>query len=284
MSATLSSPRTINALSARYDKNPNISMKVILHADDFGYDDDTSRATIELLNRGILTSATIMVNSPAANTAIAYAKGHPDKSFGVHLTYVDGLKPISSPKDIPSLVDETGVFLPSDKIRKKAMLFSLRTAEIERETAAQLQALTSSGVAVSHVDSHGHIHKFPQMLYALGRMKQIPTRLRRVQNIFLSRPKMGANRILNLMFAQYIQRSFRTTDYFYMPANHFDIHWGEQLLQQMDKLPINATLEIGVHPGYQESWRQHEFSDVCHFAELLHHSPQHQLITWQKIE
>ena len=49
-------------------------MKVILHADDFGFNEETTRATIECFERGVLTSATIMVNCEASEMAIDYAK------------------------------------------------------------------------------------------------------------------------------------------------------------------------------------------------------------------
>ena len=97
-------------------------MKVILHADDFGYDKDTLEATIDCFEKGALTSCTVMVNCEAAEEAFAYARKHPEFSYGVHLTYVDGLKPVLSAKEIPSLVDENGLFLLSNIVRKRAMM------------------------------------------------------------------------------------------------------------------------------------------------------------------
>ena len=93
-------------------------MKVILHADDFGYDKDTLKATIDCFDKGALTSCTIMVNCEASEEALEYARQHPEFSFGVHLTYVDELKPVASIKDIPSLVGAEGKFLPSNQVRK----------------------------------------------------------------------------------------------------------------------------------------------------------------------
>ena len=75
-------------------------MKVILHSDDFGFDKDTLEATIDCFEKGALTSATIMVNCEASEAAFEYARKHPEFSFGVHLTYVDGLKPVMPAKVI----------------------------------------------------------------------------------------------------------------------------------------------------------------------------------------
>lgn len=53
-------------------------MRVILHADDFGYDKDTLEATIDCFERGALSSASIMVNCEASEKAFSYAKGIPN--------------------------------------------------------------------------------------------------------------------------------------------------------------------------------------------------------------
>ena len=42
-----------------------MTMRIIINADDFGMDEDTVRATIECLEAGALTGATIMPNMPA---------------------------------------------------------------------------------------------------------------------------------------------------------------------------------------------------------------------------
>ena len=96
-------------------------MRIILHADDFGFNEETTKATIECFERGALTSATIMVNCEASKMAIEYAKKHPEFSWGVHLTYVDGLQPVCN--DCRSLLGEDGTFIESNSTRKKALLF-----------------------------------------------------------------------------------------------------------------------------------------------------------------
>ena len=161
-------------------------MLVILHADDFGYDTDTTQATIELLERGILTSASIMPTMPAAKEAIAYAAAHKGCSFGVHLTYVDGLIPAMKTEN-SSLLDGNGVFYPSNFVRKKAIALKLKKLDIIDESLAQINIVKKGGVAVSHLDSHGHLHKFPSFLLALPEIKKRSgiNRVRRVQNVFL---------------------------------------------------------------------------------------------------
>ena len=263
-------------------------MRVILHADDFGYDRDTANATIELFEAGALTSATIMPNMPASKEAIEFAAYHPDKSFGIHLTYVDGLSPLCANEE-SSLLDENGVFYPSNEVRKKALLFQLRKQDIIEETLAQIEKVRSAGIEVSHLDSHGHLHKFPSFLFVLEDIKRHSgiQRIRRVQNVFLQKQKLSPTLLLNRCFDYYISHSCRTTDYLYVSANRFDIGWGENLLQIMDGYPDYATIEVAVHPGHadteDERWRIAEYNDMLEFAQKLRKSGKHQIITWNEV-
>lgn len=260
-------------------------MKVILHADDFGFNEDTVKATIECFNCGALTSASIMVNCEASQTAFEYAKENPQNSYGVHLTYVDGLTPVSKPETIKTLIDDNGKFLESNIIRKKALLLKLNRNEIIQETLSQINKLSSNGIKVSHLDSHGHLHKFPIFLSALNEIKTSFNNLkvRGVQNIFIIQKKNGLlKNILNAEFGKYIKRHFTTTDYFYMAANSFDKNWSENILKQMDSLPNNAVLEVGVHPGKKEEWRRNEFNDICKFANMIKNT-KHEITNWNNL-
>ena len=78
--------------------------KLIVNADDFGLNDHTVEWTIKGFECGALTSATIMAGMPATDKAVAYAKDHPQFSFGVHFYLVDEV-PMCKSEDIPSMSD-----------------------------------------------------------------------------------------------------------------------------------------------------------------------------------
>lgn len=257
-------------------------MNVILHADDFGYDDDTLEATIECFEKGALSSCSVMVNCKASERAFEYARKHPEFSYGVHLTYVDELKPVSDPSSIPSLVDEHGLFLSSNDARKKALSWRLNQNEIISESQAQIDKMEKAGVAVSHLDSHGHLHKFPAFMYALRHLRiggKSVEKIRSVQNVFIDNPsKKSPVYWLNKYFRWYLGRNFRNPDYFYMSANNMDTGWSDYILREMEFLPADATIEIGVHPGYNENWRLREFEDIMDFAKKVRNK--HNIVTW----
>ena len=148
-------------------------MRIVVNADDFGLSADTVRATIDAVNAGHVTSATLMPNAPASAEAIEFARnGFLGVSFGVHLTFVgDGdERPLSSPQGVPVLVDRAGKLRRTNVVRLAAVLGRLPVDQLEREIEAQVEWARSRGVEVSHVDSHRHLHKYGPFREALARV------------------------------------------------------------------------------------------------------------------
>ena len=134
--------------------------RLIINADDFGLTSGVNRAIVEGHQRGVITSATMIANSQAFAEGVALAKSNPTLSVGCHVVLVDGV-PVSPPSTIPSL-------LGNDPARFRAKLGEfararrkVTAAEIEAEAIAQIKKVQSTGVVVSHLDSHKHTHMFP---------------------------------------------------------------------------------------------------------------------------
>ncbi|MEZ0263622.1 MAG: carbohydrate deacetylase [Phycisphaerae bacterium] len=258
-------------------------MRIVTNADDFGMDADTTRATIECLDAGALTGATIMPNMPATEQAIAYARAHPGKSFGVHLTYVTDTveAPLAPAAEIPTLAGPDGRFRGSQAVRVMALRGRIPVAEIERETAAQIERLVSAGVRVSHVDSHGHLHKFKPFRQALARV--LPrfgiTRVRNVQDTYLRRPLKSPTYWLGFWWRRRVMKLFRTTDHMFMPGSaDAGTAWAPRLLERITA----GTWEVGVHPGYAEPWRDAERRAILDFA-VRARAAGHELVGWADV-
>ncbi|MGH3103684.1 MAG: carbohydrate deacetylase [Gaiellaceae bacterium] len=244
-------------------------MLIVLNADDFGASEETVRATIECFERGALTSATIMPSMPATEAALAFARAHPEHSFGVHLTFVtDGLeRPLADPAGLDRLLGADGRFLPTGEVRRRALLRRIPVAQIERELEAQLAFLRDRGVPISHVDSHRHVHKLAPFREALARV--LPRfgirRVRNVQDVWLRRPLRSPTYWVGPAWRRALMRRFATTEHFYMPTSARDTGWEERLLAAARTLP-GSSLEVGVHPGFEEEWRSDERLSVQRLA------------------
>lgn len=137
---------------------------IIINADDFGRHAEINRAVEEGLVHGCLRSATVMPGGAAFAGAIDIARRHEELGLGVHFTLVDG-HPILPPEEIPSLVGSEGDFLPDHTaLLKRYLKGSINLEEVRRELAAQLQKVEATGVPLSHVDSHQHMHTLPGII------------------------------------------------------------------------------------------------------------------------
>ena len=259
-------------------------MRIVVNADDFGLSHDTVRATISAIHAGHVTSATLMPNVPASAEAVAFARVTTGVSFGIHLTFGgDGSeRPVASPADVPALIDRTGrLHHNTNRIRLKAILGRLPVPQIEREIAAQVDWVRGHGIDISHVDSHQHLHKYRPFREALVRVlpKLGLRRVRNVQDVYLRRPRMSYTSLLGSRWRTDLMRRFATTDHFYMPASAGDTSW--TALLRIPELQ-GSTIEVGVHPGETEAWRQLESVGAADFAREATASG-HGLVTWLEI-
>lgn len=134
---------------------------LVVTGDDFGLSEAVNRAIITAHQCGVLTSASLMVNEAAAADAIRLAHAHPRLAVGLHLTLVLGHAALT-PAEIPHLVNAGGEF-PTGPFRAGVKYFFHPSArrEVRREMRAQFEKFAASGLPLSHVDGHNHLHLHP---------------------------------------------------------------------------------------------------------------------------
>jgi dolichyl-phosphate beta-glucosyltransferase len=135
---------------------------LVVHADDFGLAPGINSAIEEGLEAGTVTSASILMGGPHAAPALAWAAGRPRHDFGVHLNLTQG-RPILPAALVPSLVDRRGRFLRLPRFLARYALGRIRPHEVFIEWRAQIRAVRSAGVIISHLDSHQHVHLLPRL-------------------------------------------------------------------------------------------------------------------------
>jgi chitin disaccharide deacetylase len=150
---------------------------LIVTGDDFGFSRGVNRAVVEAYESGVLTNASLVVNADAAAEAVALARCRPDLAVGLHLVVVDGAATLP-PSVIPRLADAGGRFRRSPVSAGLVYQFSgAARSQLQREIRAQLERFRDTGLELSHVDGHHHMHLHPvvlEILVGLAREFRIP--------------------------------------------------------------------------------------------------------------
>src|ERR1700674_739773 len=116
--------------------------QLIVNADDFGQNPATNRGIIVAHERGIVTSASLMVRWPAAAQAAAYAQAHPKLSVGLHLDLGEW------------------TFRHGEWVRLYRLVDEDDAGAVDREVRAQVATFrTLMGRDPTHIDSHQHSHR-----------------------------------------------------------------------------------------------------------------------------
>jgi hopanoid biosynthesis associated protein HpnK len=262
--------------------------RLIINADDFGLTAGVNRAIAEAHEHGVVTSATLMANGQAFEDAIARARSRPGLGIGCHIVLVDGTP----------LLDETGVRSLLDggdssgkphfregitRFGALALLGRLDESEIEAEATAQIRKLQAAGIAVTHLDSHKHIHLFPRVLRPLLRaaascgVTAIRNPFERIQGSQLAASpslwrrwiEVGILRSLAKQFREAVQQAGIST-----PDGTLAIvatgSLNERLLRLMVENLPDGTWELVCHPGYNDA-------DLRRIRTRLHESREQEL-------
>jgi len=128
---------------------------LVIHADDFGETHSVNRAIIEALEKGWVTSASVMVPCPWFPEVVRFVKEHPNVDLGVHLTLTSEWQdlrwgPVAPRDQVPSLLDADG-YLP---LTATAVTGNAAPADVETELRAQFERAQKMGIHATHLDSH----------------------------------------------------------------------------------------------------------------------------------
>ena len=145
--------------------HPRDAKLLILHADDIGVAHSENAASFDALDKGVVSSGSIMMPTPWVTEVAAYAKAHPNADLGLHLTLNSEWNTYRwgglAPRDqTSSLHDPDGTFpREPDVMVKRAKL-----DEVEKELRAQIDRAYAIGIKPTHVDSHmGALYATPDL-------------------------------------------------------------------------------------------------------------------------
>lgn len=147
--------------------------RLVVNADDLGLHRRLDDGIIEAAAKGIVTSTSVLVAGPSAESAVPRAKAA-GIGIGVHLCLTGHLNPISRLADVRWLA-------PGGRLRRSwAELVAAWSArlvpleEVELELRAQLARANTLGARIDHLDTHQHVHLLPRLA---GLLEQLASEL-----------------------------------------------------------------------------------------------------------
>lgn len=248
--------------AARADARTMNQRQLIVNADDFGMSEEVNDAIIRAHRDGVLTSTSLMVTGDAAAQAVKLAKENPGLAVGIHLVTVVG-KSVLPKREIPSLVDDEQNFSNNPTAAGLKYFFSPRARrEIRKEIAAQFAKFQATGLRLSHIDGHLHLHVHPVIFntalqlgikYGARRMR-VPDEERRLALGF-DRSHVALKTVHTVLFgglARYMKRKLHAAGYVVPERVYGNLQSGRMsesyFLYALDHLNA-ATNEIYFHPA-----------------------------------
>lgn len=135
------------------------SSLLIVTADDVGLHPGMTEGAIRAHREGIVTACSIVANGRAFDDAAARLRDVPSLEAGVHLTLVEEqpLTAIRLPKKYTS-------FVPQYLAR------TISICSIEQELRAQIERVLGTGLRVTHLNGHQHLHLLPRVFRVVARL------------------------------------------------------------------------------------------------------------------
>lgn len=140
--------------------------RVIVNADDFGWNDRVTDAILECFRKQWISQTTLLVNYAYAAKAVELAKAEGvDDRVGLHLNFTTGVP-------LTGMIRRFGVVCDADGNFKRHTfgngIFPLKgriVDAIRDEARAQIERYLNFGLPLMHCDGHHHVHNRLQFAY-----------------------------------------------------------------------------------------------------------------------
>ncbi len=278
---------SLQSSRARADRTDRMRA-MIFNADDYGDSREGNAAIHAAIERGTITSVTVLANSPAADEVALIPDRFPHVSVGVHLNLTEGA-PALPLNNVPTLVDRDGLFFPSSVLLRKCMLRQVDEDEVFQELTAQVLRVARLIGKPTHVDSHQNVHPYPVIFSAFLRMcRSMRVARVRTQRVFDPTPPGFPRSCRRTALARWAREHFKTSQQrsigrsglcgpdrslFFAPGYDAPASSLPGMLAwwraAIPLIPEGVT-EVVTHPGRGEAERR--FYQSSDFAEMLSRS------------
>ncbi|MDZ7725118.1 MAG: ChbG/HpnK family deacetylase [candidate division KSB1 bacterium] len=221
-------------------------MKLIINADDLGFHSAVNAGICKAFTEGVLSSATLMANGAAFDEAVHQIK-QMNLPTGIHFNLTSGI-PVSRPRQIPTLVQETGTFWNKWKFAGRMLRNKISITDIQTELSSQIQKCLDAGIQLDHFDGHHHVHLLPpisRVVFSL--MRPISGKYRSVSSpLHISWTLSPVSAFQQTAFKSLSYKKYATD---FVTPDHFV---GMELLNNPDKEKTIAALLTHLKPGITE--------------------------------
>jgi predicted glycoside hydrolase/deacetylase ChbG (UPF0249 family) len=135
---------------------------LIINADDLGISPEVNQGIFCAYEKGVVTDSSLLIKGPSARQAMEMIKKNPSFPAGIHI-------------DLDSLLgwESPGIERVSRQKLRQAMKDPAFIEKIKKEIDKQMEVFLDAGLIPSHIDTHHHVHGFPQifalLVEAMGR-------------------------------------------------------------------------------------------------------------------
>ncbi len=231
---------------------------LIVNADDWGRDRETTDRTLDCIVKGSVSSVSAMVFTPDAERAASLATEH-GIDAGLHLNLTMPFSPRHCPAALFVHQQRIARFLRSSRIAP-AIFHPGLTRSFRIVVKAQLDEFERLyGFAARRIDGHHHMHLAANVQW----QRLLPARTIVRRNFsFVPGEKSFVNRIYRYWQDRLLARRHRMTDFF------FDIlPLDRHRLERIAALSRTHSVEIETHPADAQQY------DFLHRGELAAISP-----------
>ena len=136
---------------------------LIVSADDFGSFESLNQGIIKAFKDGIVTSIHLMPAASEFQDALAQARAAGIKEMGAHLCLTREA-PVTNPDLIPTLVTNNDRLKGRGRIFLDLLLKKINLQEIRLELKNQLERIKNSGIKITSLSGHEHVHMLSEIL------------------------------------------------------------------------------------------------------------------------
>lgn len=246
---------------------------LIVTADDFGITSRISEGMMSLAQKGLVSQLSLLCNMPGTQVALRLAQKNPEIPIGLHLNLTEG-KALSG--HLPGITSRNSKFYSRKKLFFQLISGKISITHLEKEIWAQIQQMEDASISPAYLDSHQHVHIFPQIssiIQSIASEKRIQVRSPKP---FGKRPFLNINHLLLRLLLQLNpipKQIARNTSL----SSVFDLsHSGIHLQDYLSLIPAHTgekIHELMVHPyvrdlsGLKEVYAAGEYNPKEKFFE-----------------